>query len=92
MRLSVLVISSNSGGGTPGNSTLLVLAAYAIASSPYGTPNLWNASLLEINLTCSGVGPVLGYVNSVRTRVCESGAEIELREIIEGEVRLAAWL
>ena len=43
-------------------------------------------SLLEISAICSGVGPVRGYVNSVRTSVCERGAEIELTEIIDGEV------
>lgn len=63
------VISSKSGGGTLGSSTLDELAANATACSPYGTPNRWNASRDEISLTCSGVGPVLGYVNSVRTSV-----------------------
>jgi len=40
-------------------------------------------------LSCSGVGPVLGYVNSVRTTVRVSGEDIEARDMDEGEVR---WL
>lgn len=43
--------------------------ANAIASGPYGTPNLPKVSLEERNLTCSDVGPVRGYVNSVRVAV-----------------------
>ena len=43
--------------------------ANAIASGPYGTPNLPNVSLEARNLTCSDVGPVRGYVNSVRVAV-----------------------
>jgi hypothetical protein len=48
-------------------------------------PNLENASREDINLTCSGVGPDFGYENSVRVAVCVNGAEIELRDINEGE-------
>lgn len=70
-----------------GNSTLDVLAANAIASCPYGTPNLANDSLDEISLSCSGVGPDFGYVKPVRTSVCESGDEMELTEIMDGDVR-----
>jgi hypothetical protein len=80
---TALSVDSNSGGGFKS----CVLAANAMASSPYGLPNLENASLLEISLSCSGVGPVLGYVNSVRTTVCVRGADMEARDIDEGEVR-----
>lgn len=59
--------------------------ANAMASGPYGTPNLPNVSLEARNLTCSDVGPVRGYVNSVRVAVWVRGGEIESREIIEGE-------
>lgn len=59
--------------------------ANAIASGPYGMPNLPNVSLEERNLTWSDVGPVRGYVNSVRVAVWVRGGEIESREIIEGE-------
>lgn len=34
--------------------------AKAMASAPYGTPNLVKVSLEEITLSCSAVGPVLG--------------------------------
>lgn len=78
--------SSKSGGGS--RSCLDALAAKAIASRPYGMPNLAKDSLDDISFNCSGVGPDLGYVNSVRVRVCVRGAEMELREIMEGEVRL----
>jgi hypothetical protein len=74
---------SKSGGGS--NSCLDVDAAYAIASAPYGIPNLAKFSLDEISFSCSGVGPAFGYVNSVRTAVWVSGADIEFREIVEDE-------
>jgi hypothetical protein len=78
--------SSKSGGGS--RSALDVLAANAIASAPYGNPNRAMDSREEINFTCSGVGPDCGYVNWVRMAVCVSGDEMELREIMEGELRL----
>jgi len=37
------------------------------------------------------VGPDFGYVNSVRTRVCGRGAEMELSEIREGELSELAF-
>ena len=52
------VTSSKPGGGA--RSTFDCDAAYAIASAPYGTPNLAKVSLDEINLSCSGVGPDFG--------------------------------
>lgn len=90
--------SSNSGGGGSDasprpNSGLDIDAAKEIASGPYGIPNLPIASLDAIIFTCSGVKvgrPValeFGKVNLVREAVCVSGAEMELREIMEGEVR-----
>jgi hypothetical protein len=66
--------------------------AYATAAGPYGTPNLLTDSTDEMSLSCSGVGPERGYTKSVRTAVCLSGAEMELIEIIDGEVRAAAAL
>ena len=39
-------------------------------------------------MSCSGVGPERGYTKSVRTAVCVNGAEIELTEIADGELRL----
>jgi len=76
-----------SGGGS--KSCRDVDAAYAIASAPYGIPKRANASREEISLSCSGVGPAFGYVNSVRVRVWVSGADMELSEMEEGEVM---WL
>ena len=38
----------------------------------------------------SGVGPFLGYVNSVLTSVCVSGDEIECRLIIDGDESASA--
>lgn len=78
--------SSIPGGGID-KSNLLVLAAYATASAPYGTPNLAKLSLEEISNICSGVGPDRGYEISVRVRVCERGALMEWREIVDGDVR-----
>jgi len=81
---SVDASSSNPGGG-PCRLTSDA-EAYATASGPYGTPNLLTDSTDEMSLSCSGVGPERGYTKSVRTAVCVSGAEIEVIEIIDGEV------
>jgi hypothetical protein len=75
--------ASKSGGGL--RSCLELEAANAIASGPYGTPNLAMESRLEMSFSCSGVGPAFGYVNSDLISVCVRGAEIELTEIKEGE-------
>ena len=77
--------ASKSGGGSC--KSCLEDDANAIASGPYGTANLANESRDEMTFSCSGVGPAFGYVNSVRLRVCVRGAEMELREIMEGEFR-----
>ena len=77
--------ASKSGGGQ--SKSCLEDDANAIASAPYGTANLANESRDEMTLSCSGVGPAFGYVNSVRLRVCVRGAEMELREMVEGEFR-----
>lgn len=79
--------SSNSGGGCEGRSIRDVLAANAIASWPYGRPNRAKDSREAMSLICSGVGPDLGYVNSVRTSVCVRGDEMELTERVEGEFK-----
>jgi hypothetical protein len=76
------LIESKSGG----SSGLDDEAANVTASGPYGTLNRLNVSLEERNLTCSDVGPVRGKANSVRVAVWVRGGEIELRDIIEGEV------
>lgn len=68
-------------------STLELLAAYMTASLPYGTPNLPTDSLELNNLSCSGVGPVLGYTKSVRTSVCVKGEDMELIDIVDGLLR-----
>lgn len=60
-----------------------------MAAEPYGTANLPIDSLDEIIFSCSGVGPALGYVNSVRTAVYVNGAEIEFKDIREGELSRA---
>ena len=57
-----------------------------MASGPYGIPNFPKESREVIALSCSGVRPALGNVNSVRTRVWVRGAEMDCREIWEGEV------
>lgn len=88
-----LSTASKSGGGMERSALdAEALAAKATASGPYGKPNLPNVSLEEMNLTCSAVGPDLGYVNSVRIAVCVRGAEIEWREINDGEVSGLPWL
>lgn len=58
-RFGVDAAASKSGGGGP-KSCLEVDAANAMASAPYGMPNLANASLDDISFNCSGVGPDLG--------------------------------
>ena len=58
-RLEVEASASKSGGGG-WRSCREVEAANAMASAPYGTPKRARASGDEINLNCSGVGPVLG--------------------------------
>ena len=77
--------SSKPGGGS--KSILDDDAAYAIASGPYGIPKRTMFSRLAMSRSCSGVGPPLGYVSSVFTSVCVSGAEIECRLISDGDVR-----
>lgn len=59
--------------------------AYAIASAPYGIPKRTNWSREDMNLSWSGVGPAFGYVNSVRTTVCVSGADIAFTEMVDCE-------
>lgn len=81
--------SSKTGGG-PWRLTSEADANAATASGPYGTPNLLTDCTDEISLSCSGVGPERGYTKSVRTAVCVSGAEIELIDMVDGEVRPAA--
>lgn len=81
--------SPNPGGGGCSCSSD---AANASASGPYGIPNRPIASLDAIILACSGVivgrpvARLLGNVNFVREAVCVSGAEMELSEIMDGDV------
>jgi hypothetical protein len=82
--------SSNSGGG-PCRLTSDA-EAYATAAGPYGTPNLLTDFTDEMSLSCSGVGPERGYTKSVRTAVCVKGAEMDVIEMVEGEVSPAATL
>lgn len=79
---------SNAGGGGS-SSSRDVAAACAIASAPYGTPKRPRLSRDEMKRICSGVGPSLGYRNSVRTSVWGRGAEMEFREMTDGDVRFA---
>jgi hypothetical protein len=82
-RFGVELAASKSGGGS---SCRDVEAANAIASAPYGMPKRANDSRDEMIASCSGVGPDFGYVNSVRTSVCGSGAEIACSESEDVEV------
>lgn len=89
--LKLLVVaptaSSNSGGGVSAVSDAKSTRepAKATAADPYGRPKRSGASRAVMSLTCSGVSPPRGIRNSVRVRVCGRGAEIEWRDIIEGE-------
>jgi hypothetical protein len=58
--------------------------AAAIASSPYGIPNLPRLSRELRNRICSGVGPALGYESSVRTSVVGIGDEMlsDVRDMV----------
>ena len=75
--------------GEETKSRLLPLAAppsraHLTASCPKGTPEA-KLSLEEMYFICSAVGPVRGYVKSVRSVVCVSGGEMsEWREIMDG--------
>jgi hypothetical protein len=59
VRLVIEDAASKSGGGGS-RSCREAEAANAMASAPYGTPKRTSASGDDINLNCSGVGPVLG--------------------------------
>lgn len=76
------VMTSKSGGGA----ILDLDAENATASGPYGTPNLSSAFLEVISLICSGVMPPFGARNSERITVCVRGADIEFKEMVDGDV------
>lgn len=78
---------SKSGGGA----ILDLDAENATASGPYGRPNLSSAFLDVMSLICSGVMPPFGARNSERITVCVRGADIEFKEMVEGDVIGAEW-
>jgi hypothetical protein len=80
-------VASKSGGGA----ILDLDAENATASGPYGTPNLSSAFLEVMSLICSGVMPPFGARNSERITVCVRGADIEFKEMVEGDVIGVEW-
>lgn len=80
-------VTSKSGGGA----IFDLDAENATASGPYGTPNRSSAFLEVMSLICSGVMPPFGARNSERITVCVRGADIEFKEMVEGDVICVEW-
>lgn len=80
-------VVSKSGGGA----ILDLDAENATASGPYGTPNLSSAFLEVMSFICSGVMPPFGTRNSERITVCVRGADIEFKEMVDGDVIGTEW-